>query len=529
MSSKQNPQSIDGFSLRRRSSVDAPLGVGKSGVVRPAVPHQFLRPSANRASAVSSAAPEILPQPAAVRDTGLHRAEIDASLQAVDETPPKQKKTHRFRRVKKRWIAIVIIVLILGVVGYFAGKFMLATGRVFSGNVLDLLTSNVALKEDENGRTNILVFGTSEDDAGHAGAALTDSIMVISLDQDKKTVAMVSMPRDMWVDYGTGCVWGYSGKINALYSCYASDGDAAMGATKLGEKVGEVFGLQVQYYTKVNYSVVRDITTALGGVTVNIEGAFGADGIYDSNMGKLLKLPNGPATLQGEQALAFVRARGEGYGSYGINGNFSREQNQQKMVVAIRDKALSLGTLSNPVAVSNLLDVLGNNILTNFSTAEIKTLAKVGKDVSESSIVHIDLNKEGESVLATGPYNGQSIVRPKAGIGDFTDIQSYIRKYLTGSGIVTENASIEILNASTTAGIAAEKADEFDAEGLVNISTNDTPYSSTTPVTWYDTTGGGKPKTAAKLASLLGKQATGSSLPSGVQSSADFVVVLGAQ
>ena len=535
MNNNQRRQSIDGFTLSRRSSAGPsanPLA-NKSGLERPAIPHKFLRPHTERQQAESSEAPEVLPNAQAPSLGGLRRSDIDESLAAVDEPTPESRKQRRLRRKKqggrkKKWLLWLVLALVVVGIGYFVAKFVMATGRVFSGNVLDLLGSGVQLKADTNGQTNILLFGTSEDDPGHGGADLTDSIMVVSVNQEKKTAAIVSMPRDMWVDYDAACPSGYSGKINAIYSCYTGSGDEAAGANKLGQKVGEVFGLDVHYYTKVNYSVVRDLTTALGGVTVNIEAAFGADGIYDSNMGSLLKLPNGPATMQGEQALAFVRARGEGYGSYGINGNFSREQNQQKMVVAIRDKALNLGTLSNPVAINNLLDALGDNVRTNITTAELKTLATVAKDIPETSITRIDLNKNGESVLTTGMYNGQSIVRPVAGISDFGSIQAYIKKFLLGGDVALEDATIEVLNASTLVGIAKQKADELSEAGLVNITIGDTSgYNTDTDIVWYDTSGGSKPKTQSKLSSLIGKQPAGTTLPNGVQSTADFVILLG--
>lgn len=534
MNNNQRRQSIDGFTLSRRSPAGPSANpmANKSGLDRPAIPHKFLRPHTERQQAESSAAPEILPKAQSPALGGLKRSDIDESLAAVDEPVQESRKQRRQRRKKqggrkKRWLLWLALALVVFAVGYFVVKFVVATGRVFNGNVLDLFGSGVQLKADTNGQTNILLFGTSEDDPGHGGADLTDSIMVVSVNQEKKTAAIASMPRDMWVDYDAACAAGYSGKINAIYSCYASGGDEAAGANKLGQKVGEVFGLDVHYYVKVNYSVVRDLTTALGGVTVTIEAAFGANGIYDSNMGNLLKLPNGPATLQGEQALAFVRARGEGYGSYGINGNFSREQNQQKMVIAIRDKALNLGTLSNPVAINNLLDALGDNIRTNISTAEVKTLATVAKDIPETSITRIDLNKEGESVLSTGMYSGQSIVRPSAGIGEFGGIQAYIKKNLAGDSVL-EEATIEVLNASSRVGLAKKKANELGEAGLTNVTIGDTAsYTTGVAVTWYDMTDGKKPKVQSKLASVLGKQPAGATLPNGVQSTADFVIVLG--
>lgn len=364
---KQVKYGLDGFTVRRRTSAGVSVE-NKSGRAKPAVPKQFLKPSAagGLQRSTEPVAHDRLPRPqpdyagnaphrlAASTKQSVSRSEIDQSLQSVDADPKKGKKHGKrgdkkgiFRRGrgKKRWIAVAVGAILLGIIGYFVIKFILTSQNIFSGNIFDLLGSGAQLKKDENGRTNILVFGTSEDDEGHAGAELTDSIMVISLHQENNTAAMISVPRDLWVDYGTACSSGYAGKINVVYACAAEDNGETAGAQALQKKVGEVFGLDVQYYTKVNYTVVRDLTSALGGVTVNIE-SDDPRGIYD--VYTKLRYPNGPVTLQGEEALAFVRARGGG-GGYGFEGsNFAREKNQQQMIVGIRNKALNVGTLSNP-------------------------------------------------------------------------------------------------------------------------------------------------------------------------------------
>lgn len=533
--------SVDGFTLRRRSSPNV-SNESKSGLTKPAVPGQFLRPTTAGLTRHGESAPDTLPRPqlttpkeevgsglqASSEKGALRRSDIDQSLRDVDTEPQKDtkrgKKKFRRARVKKRWIALGIGLILLAVAGYFVVKFILASSNIFSGNVFDLLGSGAQLKQDSNGRTNILVFGTSEDDAGHAGAELTDSIMVLSLDQTKKTAAMVSMPRDLWVDYGKACASGYSGKINVVYMCGATNGDVTAGAQALQEKVGEVFGLDVQYFAKVNYTVVRELTTALGGVTVTVESSD-SRGIYDVNT--KLRLPNGPATLQGEQALAFVRARGDG-GGYGFEGsNFAREKNQQKMIVAIRDKALSLGTLSNPVAVNGMLDALGNNITTSFSAAEIKTLTKLAQDISSDKVTSISLVDKDNPVVTTGSYNGQSIVRPIAGLTDYSKVAAYIAQKMNGDVFNGESPTVEILNASNTAGVAAKKQTLLANAGFSDITIGDSTRTITSSVVWYDMTQGAKPKSQAKLASLLGKQPDGTTLPGDIHSTADFVVLLG--
>ncbi len=531
--------SLDGVSLRRRTVDNDQLNKTSQPVLRPASMRSHVdRFSPDDKEPDSVKQIEILPRPEAVGPVGLKRADISESLKAVDEETTTSKPNKKFGRnrqrsqskskskpkSKKKIISLVIVGLIILGVGYFAFKVLDITGRMVSGNIFDLLGSGTPLKQDANGRTNIVVFGTSEDDPGHDGADLTDSILVVSLDQTKKDVAMVSMPRDMWVDYGTACPAGYSGKINAVYSCYSSNGDENAGAKALGDKVGEVFGLDVQYFTKINYTVVRELTTALGGVTVNIDSPD-SRGIYDYNT--KLKLPNGPATLQGEQALAFVRARGDG-GGYGFEGsNFAREQNQQKMTVALLEKSLSAGTLANPVAVDGMLNALGNNIRTNFTTGETKTLINLAQEIDLNKITSISLVDEKTPVVTTGMYNGQSIVRPIKGIGEFSGIQGYIQRMISGGDIMSEDATIEVLNGSNQAGVAAQKQTELTQAGLLNITTGNTSFKPDKSLVWYDTTGGGKPKTQAKLASLLGGQPAGKDLPDGVVSSADFVIIIG--
>lgn len=519
--------SIDGFTLRRPTATSG--GLQRKTLDVSAVPRQDLRPPAqSMQGTMSGERPEALSHAQGREETHLRRADIDESLRAFDdEQSAKKKRRGRtpWYRHKRMIAGALVAVVLIGAGIFFVNKLMSLTGRVFgSGNVLDLLGSGVELKTDDNGRTNVMLFGTSEDDAGHAGAELTDSVMVLSINRKEKSASMVSMPRDMWVDYGQACTAGYAGKINALYQCYTDNGDVAKGASALKDKVGEVFGLDIQYYVKVNYTVVRELTTALGGVTVTVESSD-SRGLYDYNT--KLKLPNGPATLQGEQALAFVRARGDG-GGYGFEGsNFVREQNQQKMIVAIRDKALSLGTLSNPAAVLKIMDALGNNIRTNFSTAEVKTLATIGKEISTDKIVHINLNDSDKRVVTTGSYNGQSIVKPVAGIGVYTGIQSYIQTQMNGGSIESEAATIVVLNGSSKVGAAAVQQTALTQAGLLNITVGDTTYKPGASVVWYDTTGGKKPKTQAKLASVLGKKPVGTVVPAGVPSTTDFVVIIG--
>lgn len=72
----------------------------------------------------------------------------------------------------------------------------------------------------------ICSFSGPPSDPGHPGAHLTDSIMMVSVDQKNKTAFLASVPRDLWVKYDEACTFGYEGKINTVYQC-ALDGNGS--------------------------------------------------------------------------------------------------------------------------------------------------------------------------------------------------------------------------------------------------------------------------------------------------------------
>jgi LCP family protein required for cell wall assembly len=531
MENRRKPRSIDGFVPRASNS---PVGVRPVLGEKPKIPGQFLRRQDEVPRALmGDTNTDSLPRPVG---EALSKNEISDSLNALDNEQPRKKSRRRFFRITKRRVILVLVLLFLIVGAYFGIKIFMTSSKLFSGNIFDLLGGGATLKTDEYGRSNILVFGTSEDDPGHAdsGADLTDSIMIISLDQKAKNAVMISIPRDLWVKYGEACLSGYEGKINVVYECGADGASEPDGAKKLMDVVGESFGVDIQYYAHVNYTVVRDTVNAVGGVTVEID-SDDPRGILDRNFDwacgykcHYVKWPNGPAHLNGDQALALARARNAS-GGYGLGGgNFDREQYQQKIILALKDKAASAGTLANPVAVSGILDALGDNVRTNFSAGEVKTLISLAGDMPSSSIKRVSMVEQGKAVLTTGNVSGQSVVRPVAGIYDFSEIKRFIRSKLTVSTTGSEEPSIEVLNGSDFSGIAGKKAAELTAAGFADVVTGDTDSDSAYgEYVWYDLSGGKKPQALSKLKSILGSNPTGTVLPGGVQSKADFVIIVG--
>lgn len=460
---------------------------------------------------------------------GRHQRRAQRHQMSSRPTKPK-KKTSKGKIVER--IVIILVLAIIGVVGYLAVKAFLAGGKVFNGNPLDILTTKTRLSEDENGRTNILIFGTSGytmEESAWDGAMLTDSIMVVSIDQDEHNAYMMSLPRDLYVQH-TNCpsLGTTAGKLNEVFYCaYAPNQDEKAGAANLMAKAGEILGLDIQYYIHADWTALVQAVDAVGGVDVTIE-STDPRGIYDSSTG--IKYANGEvAHLNGEKALALARARNHNYGDYGLaGGNYDREKNQQKILAALQQKAMSAGTLLNPVAVSNLIDSLGNNLITDFDTGHVQTLADIASNVQMDQIKQLPFvgRDDGPDLIGSyapnGTYLGEA---PLAGVYDYSEIQSYIAQNMSSDPVVREGATIDVLNGSDQVGLAGEKAEELEEDNYTIGEIANAPANISDKVVIYqlnsDMSG-----TATALKDKYGVEAVQGEL-AGYYTTADFVVVFG--
>lgn len=448
----------------------------------------------------------------------------------------KRAKWSRRKRIAYRIYRVILaLLLILGI--FLAAKFLINFSKVFDGNILGLFSSTKLRGEDE-GRVNILLAGTSEDDIDHDGADLTDSIMLISIDTRKNAAFTVSIPRDLWVDYGRACSSGYEGKINVVYQCgndtnFKEEGYGPEGIGLLQKTVSEVFDMPIHYYAKINYTAFRDAVNAVGGIDVKID-SDDPRGVYDPNIARVdggpLNLTNGTHKLDGKLALALARSRNSA-GGYGMaRGDFDRTKYQQQMIVALKNKALSTGVLANPAKIGSLMDAAGSNVSTDFKTSELRRLYEIGQKVQSQNIKTIDLADEKVNLVTTGSYGDQSIVLPVRGLGDFTDLQQYFRRLTSTNEAVKEQADVVVLNGSGVPGAAQITADDLIKKGMEVVLVGNAS-SDIGRTVLIDTASGNKPKTKEMLERKLGVSALSpsSTYPDSTQYEADFIILLGPQ
>lgn len=445
------------------------------------------------------------------------------------------KKQPKAKRITKKRIVLFFVALLLIAVGWLGWKFAFNIARLFGGNPFSVLTSS-KLDGESTGRVNILLAGNSADDPGHQGAALTDSIMVASIDVEHNTAFMMSVPRDLYVESASG---DYT-KINAIYPSgeseqFSRDGYFPGGMGRLQQVIQDNFGLQLHYYALVNYNALKDAVDSVGGIQFTVESS-NSRGLYDPNTdwttgGPLVKLSNGTHTLNGQEALNLARARGDSSRAYGFpRGDFDRTENQRKIILALRQKATSAGVLANPVKLGSLFDAIGANVETNFNLGDVRRLYDITNKIPGGEIRSVGLNDaDGENLLANyRTYNGQSALIPAAGVDDYSDIQRFLRRLTSNNLIVRENAEVVVLNGTERVGLAAKDADLLRNKNVrvTRIADADTEDYTVTEI--INLSGNTKQNTLA----LLKKHFEGSKVVTDNSyaekyDTADFIVVLG--
>ena len=376
------------------------------------------------------------------------------SEKAEAEIPDKSKKQKTKKSDKNKvplWAKIVMIalsVILVLIIAAITLVYMLLSHStaVFKGNPMDILISS-ELKKDENGQTNFLIFGTSEDAKGHGGQELTDSILVASINQEYKSAKVFSVPRDLWVNYSVAgsepmsCTVGDRGKINATYLCALEEYKNSMSVSNakdaaslcFAKKISEVTGLSMHYYVAADWGAVKMIVDKIGGIDVDVY-ADDEDGIHDSCQN--IDLKKGMYyNMNGDLAMKLARARNAACapGDYGLSrSNFDREINQQRIMNAIKKKVSSIGILMNPGKVMSIIDGLGDNLRTNIVMSEVRTLIDFGTKLEGGiqPISTVDQFGTGRIGLSSVVIPAGASIYSEGSLYNYTNFQKYLRSQI---------------------------------------------------------------------------------------------------
>lgn len=447
---------------------------------------------------------------------------------------PKKKRLGK----KRNWKKIVmrtfagLVMLVLIVSGYLAFKGILRTRQVFKGGgealAWDCDPDPNKLKGEGDGRINFLLLGKGGPEQKD-GPDLTDTIILASIDPCNKEAGLLSIPRDLAVKMDSG----ETTKINAVYALTKisaiDTGKSEEEAEKAGiesiqKSVENVTGVPIRRYVMLDFTAFEQAINAVGGISVDVK-----EPVYEhmSLKGKpyTLNVKEGQEEFDGLRALAYTRSR---YTS--ARGDFARSERQREVIVALKDKVLSLGTYSNPVKVSQLIDSFGGRVRTNMSIPDdVSKLYNLSQEIDSSKIASVSLVDEPNVLIESSSHPSLgSIQIPTAGIYRYDEINNFVRNTFKDGFLKKEDAKVVVLNGTTVPGLATTKADILKSYGYNVVKIDDAPDKNTPNTVLVDLRSGSKKYTKRYLELRYKTTATGK-LPEGVTppEEADFVIILG--
>jgi len=355
------------------------------------------------------------------------------------------------------------------------------------------------------------------------GPGLTDTIIVAFLDVREEKAGLISIPRDTWVEVPEFGPY----KINQAYSLGEAYGYPGGGPGLLMDTAGNLLGIDIDYYIQVDFEAFVVLVDAVDGVLVDVpqEILVWPNAEMEGDMKRIMP---GKQVLPGNLALGYVRTRDTD------EGDFGRTKRQQQVLVGLQKKVFSYDIL--PVVIPRLPAIyrdLSSNVETNLTLSQIISLGWAVKDINPQSlhtriikepVVEAGINERDQYVLIPDIEQIRNIWHGMQEISA-TPIPEPTYEVTLEEYILQENATVAILNGTSSPGLAGEAADFLIANG-VNITEvgNADKFKDQTYI--YDYTG--NPYTIQSILSVMNYSQNRLFHRSDPHTAADIVIILGA-
>jgi len=363
------------------------------------------------------------------------------------------------RRKKATIIVTIIVALLVLVIARYV--------PIFWGIFVD---KKISLTTASEGNVNLLLMGIGG--GNHDGPDLTDTIIFANIQPDKKIVHLISIPRDLYIK-------PLGSKINAAYADGQKKGKGILLAKST---VGAVTGITPDYTVVIDFSGFVKLVDVLGGIDVDVENklddfAYPDEGKENDLCGNTedslatfsaqiatgsatesdifpcrfihLHVEKGTQHMDGKLALQFVRSR-HAIGEEGTD--FARSSRQQLVIEAVRNKLLSLGTISNPIKIFSIIQLLRQNINTDIPEDKFDDFIKLAQKMKGAKITSNvldtgDIGNERYGLLVNPPISSefgyQWVLSPRAGSSDYSEIQSFVECLVSGNLCTVTQTSVE--------------------------------------------------------------------------------------
>lgn len=392
---------------------------------------------------------------------------------------PKPKKAGKKKALVWTGGVTAFLLVAVGTGGYLVYQH-------FNGNITAIPDDGAGTGGFSKDRAiNVLVIGTDKrtgagnegyGDAGSAGHA--DTTILLHVSKDRTNATALSIPRDLITDIpdcpttqsdgSTKDIPGTPGKrFNESLGQYDRTPSCTM------RTITELTGVKADHFMVADFNAVKTLTSAVDGVDVCL-----AKDIDDPD--SHLKLPKGDHTLQGEEALAFLRTRH----SVGFGGDLSRIEIQQQFLGSLMRKLKSNDTLTSPTKMWKLAEAATKALTVDERINDINQLRKLGMELSSVEMKNITfttvpvIDNPAETVKATVVLDKTKAPQLFSMIRDdisLTEVKKQKKAQaevkLKGPRAASADVRVDVYNGGAPAGSAQEAIDWLqNSEGVLKSS-----------------------------------------------------------
>lgn len=361
------------------------------------------------------------------------------------------------RKRRKKLFFFFIVLIILGLAFLtafaFAYKFYATSKKVievrppdsFLGSLKDITSGErKVLRGEREGKINILLLGLAGEN--YPGENLTDSIIIASVNPKTYQTAMLSIPRDLYVQIPD--TDNYT-KINALYARGKDrHGRSTEGIEDLKKALTDITGLPIHYYIAIDFDGFKKVIDELGGIKIQVPRDIHDEHYPGPNYSyETFDIKEGLYTFDGDIALKYARTR------HDEDGDFGRAYRQQQILQSARQKAFSIETLVNLPAINNILNILGDHLRTDIPLDELESFLELSKKIDTHLTVNevLDAGRPDSLIAISHVFFGRVrafILIPRT--GKYDEIQELAKNIFDLDLIERKKKSVEEENAKIT-------------------------------------------------------------------------------
>ena len=371
------------------------------------------------------------------------------------------------------------------------------------------------------GRINVLVMGLDRRSYEGDAPARTDTMFVMTIDPSTHSARGLAMPRDLFVEIPTPTGSFIQERINAAYVIGATRNYPGGGPETAKKTVERLLNIKLNYYLVIDFAGFKQVIDLLGGIDVDVPTAVN-DPYYSETerLGDFYPCVFQPGLhhMNGSDALCYARVRRN-------SSDLDRILRQQRIILAVMDKATQLNVLADISNVTNLWKRYKDAVSTDINDLQIPGFAKLAASIDPNQLAFLSIGP------ATTPWEtpqGAAVLLPSK-----EGIQQIVDAFMADNRLLQEAAMVEVQNATEEQGRATKALEYLVSLGIpkgsvLAVNATDLGLSRTAIIDYT-----GKRYTAERIASWLGlskdriRKATEEDLAIRSANTTDIVVLLG--